>query len=198
MPSSEPSQGLVVRFSAAPSAVFLAGTPPPPPTFSEEALEAAKREAYARGAAEATHLIESQMLELREEAVRLQTETFAALAAQHAAIAEQFRALLPELVVETAARVLAATPIDRETVLRVVGEMLRGLEDEDGAVEVRLAAHDLELIAGHDAGFREKHPEISFRADADLRPGDCVVRSRFGTLDGRVATKLEAVAEALR
>ena len=57
---------------------------------------------------------------------------------------------------------------------------------------------DLELIAGYDAGFREKHPEITFRANPDLRSGDCMVQCRFGTIDGRLATKLRALEGFLK
>jgi flagellar assembly protein FliH len=195
MPSPEP---LVIHFTESPRALYLAGAAPAAPTFSQEQLDEARREAYQRGAAEATHLLEQQMVELRDEAIRLQTETFAAVAAQHHALEEEFRTLLPDLVLAAATRILAGTPIEQLTVYRVVEEMLRGVTEDEGAVEVRLAPRDLTVLGEQDAGFREKHPQLTFRADPELKPGDCVVRSRFGTLDGRVATKLEALGEALR
>lgn len=37
------------------------------------------------------------------------------------------------------------------------------------------------------------HENIKFRIDNDLKPGDCQVKSRFGLLDGRIATKLKRI-----
>ena len=193
MPPSEH----VIRFSVPPRAVHIAGSPPPERTFSQRECDAACREARQRGSDEATQLLERQMLDLRADVMHLQTATFAKLAATHADLIAQFRELVPGLVIEAASRVLAATPVSRDTVLAVVGEMLRGVENSSPDLEVRLAQRDLELIAGHEDGFREKHPALTFRADAELKPGDCVVQSRFGMLDGRTATKLQLCKEAL-
>ena len=129
--------------------------------------------------------------------LHLQSITFSKLASVHAELIAQFRALLPELVTETASRVLSSTPISRDAVLGIVGEVLQGIGHGSPELEVRLAPRDLELIAGHDAGFREKHPALTFRADPELKQGDCVVQSRFGMLDGRIATKLQMCKEAL-
>jgi flagellar biosynthesis/type III secretory pathway protein FliH len=56
----------------------------------------------------------------------------------------------------------------------------------------------LKLIESFQAGFRERYPQIEFRADPDLQPGDCVVTSRFGALDGRLATKLRSIDRLLQ
>ena len=141
--------------------------------------------------------MERQMLELRADVQHLQSRTFAELAAAHAAVVAQFRALLPRLATEAASRVLAGMPLSRDAVLGIVAEMLHNIEPGSPELEVRLAPSDLELIAGNESGFREKHPAIIFRADGELKPGDCVVQSRFGMLDGTVATKLQICREAL-
>ena len=75
--------------------------------------------------------------------------------------------------------------------MRLIEELLTEISEGRQTIEVSLSAHDLKLIEGNDARFREKYPEIEFRADADLRPGDCIARSRHGTIDGRLATKLK-------
>lgn len=178
-------------------AVWLAGKKPRP-TFDEEQLEAARREAYHRGAQEATRVLEKQMLEQRAEMMHLQSETFAALTRQHAALLEQLHTALPELALEAAARVLAGAAIDRAAVLAITRDLLEEIAAGSEKVEVRLHPRDLELIAGCEETFREKHPEITFRADAELRPGDGLVRGRFGVIDGRVATKLRALEGMLK
>lgn len=193
MPPSE----YVIHFPVPPRTIALVGTPGPSRTYSQQEFETACREARQRGADEATELMERQMLELRADVLHLQSRTFTELAAAHAVVIAQFRALLPELATEAASRVLAATPLSRDTVLKIVGEMLHNIEPGSPELEVRLATGDLELIAGHESDFREKHSAIIFRADAELKPGDCIVQSRFGMLDGTTATKLQVCKEAL-
>lgn len=186
-----------IAFHTAPRAVFLAGTPAPP-TFTEEELEAARQEAYHRGSVDAARRIEGQIAEQRSEVVHLQSQTFAAVAAQHEALVEQLRQLVPELVGEACARILAGSPIDRDTVVRIVTDLLLEIAPGNEAIEVQLHPKDIELLGSYDATFRERHSALVFRADAELRPGDCIVRSRFGTLDGRLATKLRTVEGWLR
>jgi flagellar biosynthesis/type III secretory pathway protein FliH len=183
-----------IQLHASPKSVFLAGKKPVR-MYSEAEFEAMKREAYHAGAEETSRLMERQMLEQRGEMVRLQSETLAALAAQHAALVRQIQEALPELTIEAAARVLAQTVFDRAAVLRIVEDLLAEIAPGPEQLEVQLAPCDIEAIAGYDTQFREKHPAISFRANAELRAGDCVVRSRFGVLDGRLGTKLRALEE---
>lgn len=192
MPSSS-----TIKLHASLKALFLAGTKPRP-TFTSEELEAAKRDAYHRGSEEAARLIERQMLEQRADIVHLQSQTFAAVAQQHAALVQQLHDLLPELAMEALARILATTEFDRAAVLRISRDVLSEIAPGREQVEVQLAPRDLELIAGYEDGFRERHPAIAFCADPELTPGDCVVRSRFGVVDGRLSTKLRTVEGFLK
>jgi len=187
----------VIKIHAPLKGVVLFGAGPRA-TFSEEQMAAARREEYQRGADEARRLIERQMVEQREELVHLQTETFAAVARQHEGLARQLYEMLPELALEAVARILARTEFDREMVLGITRDVLGEIEPSDAQVEVQLSARDLELIAGYEEGFREKHPTITFRANPELRTGDCMVRSRYGVVDGRLATKLRTVESFLK
>lgn len=187
----------IIRFPVQPRRVVIAGTPEPGRTYTEQEFEAACREARQRGADEAMALMERQMLDLRTDVQHLQSRTFTELAEAHATVVAQFRALLPKLATEAASRVLAGALLSQDTVLGIVGEMLQNIEPGSPDLEVRLAPADLELIAGHESDFREKHPAILFRADGDLQRGDCIVQSRFGMLDGTIATKLQICKEAL-
>lgn len=191
------SSRLAIHFPVPPRTVFVAGTPQPAVTYSQEQFDAACREARQRGIDETTELLERQMLHLRADVLQLQSGTFSKLAAAHAELIAHFKDLLPALVTEAASRVLAATPISRDTVLGIVRELLQGIDPGSPELEVRLCSQDLELIAGNEDDFREKHPALTFRADPELKQGDCIVQSRFGMLDGRVATKLQVCKEAL-
>ena len=182
----------VIHFSAPMKAIFLAGTKPVL-SFTEEELEAARREAYHRGAEETSRTLERQLVEQRAELVHLQSETFTALNQQHAAMLEQLRGVLPELVMEGVARILGGTQPDRDGVIRIVDDLLGELAPSGEAIEVQLNPGDLELISGYETNLREKFPAIAFRPSADLQSGDGVVRSRFGVIDGRLGTKFRSV-----
>jgi flagellar assembly protein FliH len=185
----------VLQFSQPAKAIYLAGVPQPL-LYTAADLEAARREGYHRGSEEASRILERQLLEQRAELVHLQSETFVAVGAQHATLLEQVRALVPQLVMEAVARILGGTAPDREAVIRIVDDLLGELAPTGESIEVQLNAHDFELINGYEENLRELFPAISFRASGELQPGDAVVRSRFGVIDGRLGTKFRAV-EAL-
>ena len=166
-------------------------------TTSDE-IEAAKKESYQRGCADTAALTEKHLLDQRDELIHLQQKTFAGLIAQNYALVEQLRAVLPDLVLEGARRVLAQTEIDRDLVVRLIEEILAEISDGRQAIEVSLSAHDLALFESVEDSFREKYPEIEFRIDSELQPGECVARSRHGAIDGRFETKLKTVRQAFK
>lgn len=182
----------IIQFSEPVKAVYLAGHPAPP-LYTSADLEAARREGARRGAEEAQRALERQMLEQREELVHLQSATFEAVQAQHGELREQFRSLLPQLVMEGVARILGGIAPDRAMVVQIVEDLLGELAPTSEPVEVQLSASDLELVRGYDKQLHEKFPAIAFRASAELHPGDAVIRSRFGVVDGRLSTKFRAV-----
>jgi flagellar assembly protein FliH len=49
-----------------------------------------------------------------------------------------------------------------------------------------------------DQEFEQKYPAIKFSADSELTPGDCLAKSRFGTIDARVFTKLQNMGRSLK
>jgi flagellar biosynthesis/type III secretory pathway protein FliH len=93
---------------------------------------------------------------------------------------------------------LANVEIDQNLVVRLVEELLAEICEGRQPIEVSLSAHDLQLLEGNSQRFREKFPEIEFRVDAELQPGDCMVRSRHGAIDGRLSTKLKTVEQAFQ
>lgn len=187
----------VVHFSQPVKAIFLAGSQPPP-VFTQEDVEAARREGYHRGAEETSRTLERQLIEQRAELVHLQSETFVALGAQHAAMIEQLREVVPEMVMEAVARILGGVQWDRTALTRIVDDLLAELAPSGESIEVQLNPTDLEMMTGYEENLREKFPAIAFRPNADLQPGDGVVRSRFGVIDGRLSTKFRSVEAMFR
>jgi len=185
----------IVPFSAPVRSIHVAGQAAPT-LFTYADLEAARCEGYHRGAEETARTLERQMLEQRDELIHLQSQTFVALSEQRSALVDQVRELLPQLVMEGVARMLGGFQPEREALTKIVEDLLGELTPTGEVIDVQLNAQDLELISGYEANLREKFPAIAFRIGSDLKPGDAVVRSRFGTVDGRLSTKFKMV-EAL-
>jgi flagellar assembly protein FliH len=183
-----------IRFSVAPVAITLltAGA-----MAERELREKACEEAYQRGFDEASALLSRQILEQRSDLAHLQESTLRALAGQHDALVAQISALVPELALEIARRVLAGIEPDRELLQKIVEETLGEVASGSVDVELRLCPRDVELMSGLEEDFAHKYPGLRIVADAELAPGDCRARSRFGEIDGRLSTKIDNVARTL-
>ena len=68
--------------------------------------------------------------------------------------------------------------------------------DEEGGFAGAIAGI-FEGLDGDDA-LLEGYPNVTFHEDPTLSPGDCQIKSRFGLLDGRVATKLRKIEADLK
>lgn len=167
--------------------------PPPGPSFSEQEIETARSESYKRGFEDASAMVETQIVEQREEVMHLQQKTLQALADHHDTLTKQLRDMMPELTMEIVRRMLGGMTPTKEAVAQIVNEVLQGIAPGPEEVEVCLSAGDLKMMETYQAGLRERYPKISFRVDPALRPGDCIVTSKFGALDGRLETKLRSV-----
>ena len=179
------------------SVVLAAQAAAPSPMVPVEEVEAARAKGYQSGFEDASAAIEAQLVEQRQEVSHLQQKTFQALAAHHESLSRQLRAAVPDLTMDIVRRVLGGMEPDPAAVMRIVNEVLQGIAPGPEVMEVSLSARDLKLIETYQSGFRDRYPQILFRTDPDLRPGDCVVTSRFGSLDGRLATKLRSVDRLL-
>ena len=186
-----------IRLHASPKAILLAA-PRGTSKFTDDDVEAARREGYRRGSDEATRLLEKQMIEQRSEMVALQSETFAAITQERTALSQQMQEVVPELVLEALARILGDTKFDRDAIIRIATDLLEEVIPGREEVELQLAPDDLELIAGYEEAFREKHPSITFRANPELHSGDCKIVGRFGMIDGTLGTKLRALEGFLK
>jgi flagellar assembly protein FliH len=186
-----------LKFSKRPRAIFCAGTEVPR-TYSLKEIEALRKAAYDRGLADAVADYEQKLSKGRTDILDSQIKTFEALEGQHEALIAQVSHALPELTMEAIRRVLAIVQIDPETVTSIVEELLAQTSPVAGALEVALSGRDLKLFEGNQERFSQKYPGIHFAVDPELKPGDCIVRSRFGVLDGRVETKLQHIEALLQ
>jgi len=165
---------------------------------AQDEREAARKAAYQQGFEDASSFLNQQLVEQRGDVIRLQEETFNAISEQLAAQLDELRGLLPELVMEMTRRVLSGLEPDRARIERTVAEVLA--EMVPGARDVEIALHpgDKELLGQFDPRFEEKYPGLRFIGDPTLKIGDCMMRSRFGIVDGRLETKLDNLSRSLQ
>lgn len=166
-------------------------------TYSEADVAAASEEAFRRGVDSARTLADQQMVELRADIGHLSEGVFRKLGGMDALLVAQLREALPGLAVELARRLLAGYEPPAEAVSQLCEETLAQLFPERENLEVSLAPRDLALLQKLNPEWMQRYPGLRVRSDARLESGDCEVRSRFGLMDARRATKLDALARNL-
>ena len=162
-------------------------------TFTSSQLDQAVDAAYQRGLTEARGASDAEISKLRAEAKAVIEGALSKVSEQHQYALAQMRALLPKLVSEATARVVAGVEVDGELVRSVVNDLLGDVTPGADTVEVQLSPTDLAKVVGFDQELRHKFPNIHLTENRELQPKDCVVKTRFGVLDGRIASKLRSV-----
>lgn len=181
-----------LSFSHPPKSIHLAGHAPVL-SYSGEELEREVRSAYERGVQETRATVESELKQTKEQAQTVLSGALSKVVDKHAEALGMMRSLLPRLVTEATARVVAGIPVDGAYVQRVVDDLLADVAPGAENVEVQLCAEDAAKVAGFDLELRHKFPTLRLVENKDLAPGDCLVKTRFGVLDGRMESKLKAV-----
>ena len=199
------SPAKAIDFSTVPVAIAIVSEiaeipapEPPEPTITLSEHQSALEASYRKGFQEANDLLVQQILDQRSEIAQLQDNIFKNLGLQTEALQHQVSEILPDLVLEISRRVLAGTEPPRDTVKAIVAETLAEISPGSTDVEVWLHPNDLALVNGIATEFDQKYPGIKLSADPELAPGDCRAKSRFGTIDARVFTKLQNVAKSLK
>ena len=162
-------------------------------TYTANEVDEAIHGAYERGLGEAKAASAAELTKLRADAGAVIDGAFSKIVERHDYALAQIRALLPKLVSEATARVIAGVEVDGDLVRSVVNDLLGDLTPGADAVEVQLCPEDLSRVVGFDQELRHKFPNIHLTENRELQPKDCVVKTRFGVLDGRVASKLKSV-----
>ncbi|MCX7712311.1 MAG: FliH/SctL family protein [Chthoniobacterales bacterium] len=187
-----------IRFKTPPKAVLLARSPNEEQmAFIQQQIEQAREEGRRQGREEVMAILNAQILEQRSQFAHLQENTFRSITAAHAELCEQLRKALPLLALEVARRVLGGIELDRTIIHTVAAETLQELAPGTPDVELRLCPLDYELVRNIEREFNHIYPNLRIVSDPELRPGDCIARSHFGTIDGRLETKLQSIQEAI-
>lgn len=162
-------------------------------TYTASEVDEAIHGAYARGLEDAKASADAELTKLRADAKAVIDGAFSKMSERHEYAVAQIRALLPKLVSEATSRVVAGMEVSPELVRAIVNDLLGDVTPGADAVEVQLCPSDLARVAGFDQELRHKFPNIHLTENRELQSKDCVVKTRFGVLDGRVESKLKSV-----
>lgn len=139
--------------------------------------------------------------EIRREAMERISAAVEVLHLQAECLAEQARADALEIAFQVARKILqtelSSSP---EPLFALIRSALQRVGDSRRIV-LRLTPEDAALVAADkerlEAGTVAV-ARIEIVADASLSPGDCMVETDFGKVDGRLATRLEEVRRTVK
>jgi len=168
----------------------------PEPVRAELASEL-ERKAYERGKAEAEAVCQRQILQARREMGQLQNEVLAGIQNRYDEFADQFNQQLPDLVLAIVGKVWEGLKLDRPAVLSAIDAALAQVSSNTENLILKLAPSDAALLQETEA-FKTRFPDIVVETDPELTSGDVMIKSRFGIIDSRIATKLRRVEEEIK
>jgi flagellar biosynthesis/type III secretory pathway protein FliH len=122
------------------------------------------------------------------------------LRAQGERLAEQARSDALELAFLVARRILEhEISVDPGALLALIRTAI-AKAGEANKVELHLNPKDLELVhaAREDDPAALSFAHVSLVADSSLGRGDCLVQTELGTVDGRLATRLQEMRDAVQ
>ena len=163
---------------------------------SEAEVVQREQVAYQRGVDAARALADQEMVEMRADLEQLSDGLFNKLAGMEPLLVAQLREALPALALDLARRLLAGFEPPPELVARICEEALTSLYPERENLELAISVRDAAVLEKLNPAWMQRYPGLRITADAQLVPGDCLVRSRFGLSDARLQTKLASLQQS--
>ena len=165
--------------------------------YTEVELAARCEEAYRKGVDSAHASLDQRLVEMRVEMEQLSDGVLQKLTTVESATLTQLREALPALAVDIAKRLLAGYEPPAEIVGQLCHEALEQLFPEREGLELSLCPRDAALLEQVNPTWLARYPALKVKQDANLAPGDCQVRSRFGLTDARQQTKLTVLSHGI-
>jgi flagellar assembly protein FliH len=165
--------------------------------FSAEDMVQLREEARHEASEAVTQAYDDQITRLKSDVSSIVERVLTGIVQSHEEALEQMRTLLPSLVREAMTRVVSGIVWEEAAVKGVVNDLLAEVAPGAENVEVQLCRTDLARMEKFQPQMRQKFPTLQFAVNDELSTGDCMVRTRFGVLDGRLSTKIQAVAGLL-
>ena len=188
---------LNVSFPVAPVSINIAGQQLPK-LFTAADLAAVKDAARRDGVNFAEGEAKVRLEKMAADVAAIQTQVLRSVEEGYQQAMSEMREILPTLVLEATARILADTEISSEVLKRIVDDLLQEVVPGADQIDVFLCPDDLKKMESFQTELRVQHPGIAFHGDSELRVGDCLVKTRYGVLDGRLKTKFNALSSLLK
>ncbi len=153
---------------------------------------------YERGHREGEQSLREQLVRQRADLLALQNDVLAALRQALPQVARECEAVLIQLALEAAQRVVAGLPISAEMIEASVREALE--QAQDGAeFHVQLHPEDLALLQRVNSPLLNEGPfeKMKFQSAPEVTRGGCLVRTHFGVIDARRETKFGLLQKSL-
>ena len=167
--------------------------------IAEAQLREREAAAYERGRKAGEEALRDQLLQQRGELVELQNGVLHALRQTVPQVVRETEEALTAVALEVARKLVAGMPMDATLVAASVREAMAQVE-ENTEFHVYLHPDDLDLLRRANSDLLESQPGAQpafFHAAPEVSRGGCLVRTRFGVMDGRRETKLELLKKSL-
>lgn len=151
--------------------------------------------AYQKGKEEAESFFNMQLVEYRKELSTLHEAMAKNLDREYQVMVNEFKARVPNIVLSLLKKVWSHLEWDGDSVRSMIDEALMAYAPGEAPLEVYLSPSDMTLFEEMD--IHAQYGAVVFKEDLSLNAGDCLVKSRFGLMDGRLETKLRRVEEEI-
>lgn len=163
-----------------------------------EASEAQLRASYERGRADAEKALSAQLVQQRMDVQELCNGAMKSLKDAVPQVIRDSEQTMITLALEIAQKLVAEMPISAEMIEAAVRESLAQVENS-AEYDVRLNPADLDLLKkmGSILLRPDDDGKVRIHSSPEISRGGCLVQTRFGVIDGRRETKLDALKKSL-
>lgn len=185
----------ILRFNA--PLVDVIHRPTDAPAYTRAEMLRIRAQAVEEGKLAQRAFTDAQVAELRADVQDLQRGLFAQLESVDRRLFEQLQQELPALVVDLARRLLADYEPPPEQVEKICRATMDELLPAKDGITLIVSNKDASALESVQAEWTREYPGLQIHTDHNLRSGECVVKSRFGIIDGRHQTRLHALRDEL-
>ena len=146
---------------------------------------------YQKGLAEAEHSMQAQIAETQQ----LLNSVRAALEMQLTGLED----VIVASAFEAICKILGTSLHKREGVIAVVREVMSHVKESE-PITIRIAPSDYDLLAQDESALKTGYEgmHVTLLSDDRVELGGCLIETSGGSLDGRLETQLQQLAEAIR
>ncbi len=109
----------------------------------------------------------------------------------------EVHAQIPDIVIKLVKKVLGSYEIDAQNMHKLIQDALKEVSEDNAYVEVFISPQDWEILSLEDESWTSGYSRVSFFKDDQLKRGDCMLKSRFGLIDGRMEKKISKIEKEL-